>query len=72
MQYYAIQHKRSGRFISGTDFSSTNGKPRQIYSNSLRPPKLFNGEELTDEIKLRNINLKNYRVVVVEVRKAVI
>lgn len=72
MQYYAIQHIRSGRFISGTDFSRIDGKPRQIFSDALRPPKLFNGEELSTQIKLRNINLKNYRVVVVEVRKAMV
>jgi hypothetical protein len=72
MQYYAIQHKKTGRYIAGTDFSRNAKKPRQILSNSLLPPKLFNGEGLQTEIKCRHINLKYYRVVVVEVRKAVV
>ena len=72
MQYYAIQHKRTGRYVAGTDFSQADGKPRQILSDSLKPPKLFNGEELQIEIDRRRINLKEYGIVVVEVRKAVV
>lgn len=72
MQYYAIQHKKTGQYIAGTDFNRADGKPRQIFSSALLPPKLFNGDELQHEIAKRHINLKNYRVVVVEVRKAVV
>lgn len=72
MQYYAIQYKKTGQYIAGTDFSRGHGKPRQILSSIMRPPKLFNGEELQIEIERRKIDLKHYRVVVVEVRKAMV
>lgn len=70
MQYYAIQHKKTERYISGTDFSRKS--PRQILTTPLCPPMLFNGAELSAEIGRRHINLKDYRVIVVEVRKAAV
>lgn len=70
MQYYAIKNKKTGRYIAGTNFNREDGKPTQIYSSTLCPPKLFNGEELAFEIKHRGINLKYFKVEVVEVRKA--
>jgi hypothetical protein len=72
MKYYAIQHKETGRYISGTDFSRADGQPRQIYATTERPPLLLNGERLSAELKRRNIDLKHYAVVVVEVGKAVL
>jgi hypothetical protein len=72
MQYYAIQHKKTKRFLAGTDFSRSASKPRQILSNLERPPKLFIGENLQTEIDCRRINLKDYRIVVVEVRRVVV
>ena len=72
MQYYAIQHKETGCFLAGTDFSRTPARPRQIFSSPWRPPLLFHGDRLARELKRRHIDLKRYAVVVVEVRKAVL
>lgn len=68
--YYAIQNKRTGRYISGTDFSRNASKPQQIMSSDLRPPLLLNGLELNSEIKHRGISLDRYRVVAVEIKEA--
>ena len=70
MIYYAIQNKATGRYISGTDFSCTDGKPRQIGSTALHPPLLLSGAELDTEIKRRGISLERYRVVAVEIKEA--
>lgn len=72
MKYYAIQHKATGRYISGTDFSRADGKVRQIFASPNRPPLLLGGERLSLELKHRRIDLKRYAVVVVEVGKAVL
>lgn len=72
MQYYAIKNKKTGRYVAGTNFNRFDGKPIQIYSSLYHPPKLFHGEELAVEIKRRGINLKYFKVEVVEVRKAVL
>lgn len=69
MTYYAIRNKRTGKYISGTDYSCKDGKPRQIMHSALRPPRLFNGVELRAEMLVRRINLKYYEVVAVEVRQ---
>lgn len=68
MKYYAIQDRKTGRYISGTNFRGV--KPRQMLSTAYRPPRLFHGEELASEIRRRHINTKHYKVVVVEVRRA--
>jgi hypothetical protein len=72
MKYYAIQHKATGRFVSGTDFSRVNGRVQQMFASANRPPLLLGGERLGFELKYRHIDLKRYAVVVVEVRKAVL
>ncbi len=72
MQYYAIQHKETGRFVSGTDFSRADGKVWQIFATPERPPLLIGGENLSSELKHRHIDLKKYNLVIVEVRKAVV
>lgn len=72
MKYYAIQHKETGRFVAGTDFSHADGKIRQLYATNERPPLLLSGEKLGMELKHRQIDLKHYAVVVVEVGKAVL
>ena len=69
MTYYAIRNKQTRQYISGTDFSCKDGKPRQMTSTALRPPRLFSGAELHSEIRSRKINLKYYEVVAVEVRE---
>lgn len=68
MTYYAIRSKRTKKYISGTDFSCADGKPRQIMSSALRPPLLISGAELYAQMKRRGINEKYYEVVAVEVR----
>lgn len=72
MKYYAIQHKETGRFVAGTDFSRADGKPRQIFASPARPPLLLSGARLSAELGRRSIDLKRYAVVVVEVGKAVL
>jgi hypothetical protein len=69
MKYYAIQEKATGRFISGTDFSRADGKPRQMFVTPSRAPLLISGDRLGSELRHRHIDLKHYEVVVVEVRK---
>lgn len=69
MTYFAIRNKRTGQYISGTDFSYRDGKPRQMLSSAFRPPRLFSGLEIDTEILVRRINLKYYEVVPVEVRQ---
>ena len=72
MKYYAIQHKETGRFVAGTDFSRADGKPRQMFATPNKPPLLFGGERLGWELRYRHIDLKYYKIVVVEVEKAVL
>ena len=61
--YYAIRNKRTGKYISGTDFRYH--PPHQILESAYRPPKLFTGHELLGEIEHRKINLNCYEVVAV-------
>ena len=70
MKYYAIREKATGRFISGTDFSRVDGRPRQMFASPSQPPLLLSGERLGYELKRRRIDLKRYEVLVVEIRKA--
>lgn len=70
MQYYAIQHKETGRFVAGTDFSRADGKVCQLFATPEHPPLLIGGEKLSIELDRRHIDLKKYSLVVVEVRKA--
>lgn len=72
MKYYAIQHKETGRFVAGTDFSRADGKPRQMFATPNKPPLLIGGERLGMELRYRHIDLKRYTIVVVEVGKAVL
>lgn len=72
MKYYAIQHKETGRFVAGTDFSHADGKVKQIFATASHPPLLLGGERLSYELKHRQIDLTRYTVVIVEVGKAVL
>lgn len=63
---YAIKHKENGRFITGTDFNCT--PPRQVMSTMERP-LLLTGYELLSEIQRRHINLRRYKVCMVEVKE---
>lgn len=64
-RYYAIRHKESGRFVSGTDFRYN--PPHQILEDEYHPPRLFWGGGVEGEIRHRHINLKRYEVVQVEI-----
>lgn len=71
---YAIKNRRSGKFVTGTDFR--NGK-RQIMDESESPLILsdYDGEipeAVETELRRRKINKKQYKIVpvrVVEVRE---
>lgn len=61
--WYAFKNIRNGRYIHGTDFRR---KPhRQMLSTEMKPPMLFEGASLLNEIIHRDINLKTYDVVCV-------
>lgn len=62
--FYAIQRKDTKEFVTGTNFSYY--PYRQITSTS-RPPLLLSGYNLEAELKRRNINLKRYQVVQVNI-----
>lgn len=68
MQYYAIQDRFTKRFVAGT--TRVGLMLQQILSDQDNPPLLFSGATLIRELKRRHINLKHYRIVVVDVRKA--
>ena len=61
---YAIQHRETGKFITGTDFRYPHY--RQII-NEYHAPLLFTGYDLLHEIQRRNIHMKRYTVVRVNV-----
>lgn len=63
---YAVKHRATGKFITGTDFRYSH--PRQIISD-YRPPLLFTGYDLLHEIQRRNIHMKRYTVVRVNVEE---
>lgn len=67
--FYAIKNKRTGKFVTGTDFR--NGT-RQIMDES-RPPLLLSDydkeipEAVEIELRRRGINRKTYKVVPIKV-----
>lgn len=63
---YAIRHKETGRFMTGTDFRYC--PPRQILSN-YDSPLLFTGYNLLGELKRRKISMRCYTVVRVTVEE---
>ena len=70
MKYYAIREKVTRRFVSETDFSRVDGRPRQIFASPLHPPLLLAGEHLGSELRRRRIDMTLFDVVVVVVREA--
>ena len=64
---YAVKHKATGKLITGTDFRYPHH--RQIISE-YQPPLLFTDYDLLREIQHRNINMKRYTVVRVNVEVA--
>lgn len=63
--WFAIRHKRTKNFIYGTDFSYS--PCRQRLSDGKSPPMFFSELTLITEIYRREINLKNFEVVKIEV-----
>ena len=63
---YAIKHKETGRFVTGTDFRYI--VPRQILSN-YDSPLLFTGYNLLGELKRRKVSMRYYTVVRVTVEE---
>lgn len=68
MQYddlktYAIQHKRTGRLITGTEF----GTYRQRF-NPYYPPLLYGGMDIEFQFNRRQCSPMEYRIVEVKVR----
>ncbi len=62
--WYAIRHKKTGKFLYGTDFNYD--KPRQRLTDNNSPPKLFDDYNLELELYRRRINLRLYEVVEIE------
>ena len=63
--YFAIRHRKTKHYISGTDFRYT--PPRQIIADEYHPPKIFAKHQLEAEMLSRKINPKRYEVVEVTV-----
>lgn len=63
---YAIRHKPTGRFVSGTDFNFY--PPQQILSD-YRPPLLLTGYDLLSELERRKVNMKSFSVVQVTLKE---
>lgn len=62
--FFAIQRKKTKEFVTGTNFSY--GPHRQI-TDPYSPPLLISGYRLEAELKRRQVNLKTYDVVMVNV-----
>ena len=65
--WYAIRHKKSGKYIYGTDFNYD--RNRQRLSDDLCPPMLFSRISLEVEIIHRQIDLRYYEVVPVQLKE---
>ena len=63
---FAIKHKRTDRFVTGTNFRYS--PPRQILSDC-ECPLILTGYNLLTEITRRHINLSEYIVVKVTVKE---
>ena len=68
MKYFLVQHKKTGRFVAGTDFSYDLGH-RQIYADENRPPRLFpiDAKLLKPELARRGIALAKFKLVEIEI-----
>ncbi len=65
--WYAIRHKKSGKYLYGTDFNYD--RNRQQLSDDLRSPMLFSRRDLEFQIIHRQIDLKYYEVVPVQLKE---
>lgn len=71
MKYYAIQNRRTKKFVTGTEFNYAGN--RQIYNTEFHAPLLYPYNEWgylrlkSDKIH-RNISDKKFRVVVLELK----
>lgn len=63
---YAIKHKESGRFVTGTNFRYS--PPRQILSD-YHAPLLLTGYDLMSELQRRQVSMRYYEVVKVTVEE---
>lgn len=69
MIYYTIKNKKNGRYVSGTNFNYSDGKPRQILHTANRPPLLLARCDLITQLRHRRIDLRHYEVVAVRVKE---
>ena len=69
MKYYAIQRKKDGLFVSGSD--RRYDPPHCIMADEYRPPLLlpFDLRLANIERICRRINLKQYKIVVIEIKE---
>lgn len=65
--YYAIRNKKTGKYVSGTDFRYS--PPHQISASEYRPPLLFAPKEVLIQIRHRSINTKRYELVTIYMPK---
>lgn len=63
---YAIKHKGSGRFVTGTNFRYS--PPRQILSD-FNAPLVISGYDLMSELTHRQVSMRYYEVVKVTVEE---
>lgn len=66
--FYAIKHKKSGKYIQGTDYNYSPPRQRMCETED-DAPLLLNEAVLDTNLKARRINLKLYEVVPVEIRE---
>ena len=62
--WYAIRNKKTGKYLYGTDFNFD--KPRQRLTDENCPPKLFSAFDIEIELYRRQIDLRFYEVVEIE------
>lgn len=69
MKYYAIQRKKDGLFVSGSD--KRYYPPHCIMANEYRPPLLlpFDLRLANGRMICRRINPKRYKLVVIEIKE---
>lgn len=73
MKCYVIRRKKDGKFVSGTDYHYYPPHSILISSADYRTPLLLpiNKDFIETEINRRGINMKNYELILVELKELV-
>lgn len=67
MKYFAFRRKKDKKFVAGTDFNYS--PPHSIFVDDYRPILLLTISDLHRERMRRQINLKYYDIVMLEVKE---